>query len=453
MHYFEETGRLVIRYPTYLKEEFSNLRLSRQITLGYALMFFLMMLISVFSIYNIYRLDKAQSNIEGRRSTLSNLLSSKEKETETQEGFSFGNEMLNEALKIMDEHIGYAYVNIFTIIGMALLFGGILTLMIPRLITKPVSYLVNAAKSVARGDYSYRVNTISGSNEISSLIQAFNGMLENIEYHHEEILEKNNENLRLLEETKKFNEVLEKKIEEATREIKEKQEELIKAERLATLGEIATGIAHEVRNPLSGIAVALELMKNETQNQENKQTISEILKEIDRLERIVKDLLQFAYLSYPRGLNLIECNPNEIVERAISLVSLKTKEKGIDVEKNLDCTVQFKVDHEQIQQVIMNLLINGIEAMDMPGKLTVETANSFNSHVSIKVSDTGCGFSEEDKEKIFRPFYSTKEQGTGLGLSISRGIVEVHKGKILVSSEKNKGTTFTVMIPTNLIAE
>ena len=450
MHYLVKTGRIFIRSTNYANERVSNLTLSKQITLGYAFMFFLMIFISGLSIYSIYKLDKAASNIEGRQSALLNLLSSKEKEAETQKHFGFGNEMLNEAVKIIDEQIKYAYTNTFTIVGIALLFGGILILMIPRVITKPVSQLVNATKLVASGTYSYRVKKVTGSNEISILNQAFNNMLEKIEYHHNELEKINEKNLKLLEETRRFNEVLEAKVEEATIEIKEKHEELIKAERLAIIGEIATGIAHEIRNPLSGIAVALELMKNEIQNpEEHKQTISDILREISRLERIIKDLLKFAHLSYPQSLTLIECEPNEIVERSLGLIYIKAKEKGINVEKKLNCSERFKVDPEQIQQVVINLLINGVEAMDKPGRLTIETGSS-NGHVLIEISDTGCGFSEEDKEKIFRPFYSNKEYGTGLGLPISRRIVEIHKGKILASSEKDKGSRFTVMIPTNL---
>jgi len=450
MHYLVKTGRIFIRSTNYANERVSNLTLSKQITLGYAFMFFLMIFISGLSIYSIYKLDKAASNIEGRHSALLNLLSSKEKEAETQKHFGFGNEMLNEAVKIIDEQIKYAYTNTFTIVGIALLFGGILILMIPRVITKPVSQLVNATKLVASGTYSYRVKKLTGSNEISMLNQAFNNMLEKIEYHHNELEKINEKNLKLLEETRRFNEVLEAKVEEATIEIKEKHEELIKAERLAIIGEIATGIAHEIRNPLSGIAVALELMKNETQYpEEHKQTISDILREISRLERIIKDLLKFAHLSYPQSLTLIECEPNEIVERSLGLIYIKAKEKGIDVEKKLNCSERFKVDPEQIQQVVINLLINSVEAMDKPGRLTIETGSS-NGHVLIEISDTGCGFSEEDKEKIFRPFYSNKEHGTGLGLPISRRIVEIHKGKILASSEKDKGSRFTVMIPTNL---
>lgn len=450
MHYLVKTGKIFIRSTNYANERVSNLTLSKQITLGYVLMFFLMIFISGLSIYSIYKLDKAASNIEGRHSTLLNLLSSKKKEAETQKNFGFGNEMLNEAVKIIDEQIKYAYTNTFTIVGIALLFGGILILMIPRVITKPVSQLVNATRLVASGTYSYRVKKLTGSNEISMLNQAFNNMLEKIEYHHNELEKINEKNLKLLEETRRFNEALEAKVEEATIEIKEKHEELIKAERLAIIGEIATGIAHEIRNPLSGIAVALELMKNETQNlEEHKQTISDILREISRLEHIIKDLLKFAHLSYPQSLTLIECEPNEIVERSLGLIYIKAKEKGIDVEKKLNCSERFKVDPEQIQQVVINLLINGVEAMDKPGRLTIETGSS-NGHVLIEISDTGCGFSEEDKEKIFRPFYSNKEYGTGLGLPISRRIVEIHKGKILASSEKDKGSRFTVIIPINL---
>ncbi len=420
------------------------MKLSKQITLGYALMFLLMVVISGFSFYTIYNLDKAAANIEGRYTTLSSLLSTKK--AKTQEESDFEDEMLLEVMRITDQQVKYAYIGIFTATGAVLLFGGILTLMVPRVITKPVLHLVDVTKKVASGDFSHRVKNLFGSSEISMLTQAFNNMLESIEYQRGELEKKNDENLKLLEETRRFNEVLEAKIEEATREIKEKQEELIRSERLATIGEVAAGIAHEVRNPISGIAIALELMKNETQSQEHKETISDILKEIGRLERIIKELLQ---LASPRSLNLIECHPNEIVERALGLARLKTHGKGIYIEKKLNCIERFKVDPEQIQQVVINLLINGIEAMNGSGKLTVETMAS-DGHIQIKVSDTGCGFPEEDKEKIFRPFYSTKEHGTGLGLSISRRILETHKGKILTLSEKDKGSTFTIMIPKNL---
>jgi two-component system, NtrC family, sensor kinase len=420
-----------------------NLRLSKQITLGYAVMFFLILVISGLSLYSVYRLDKVTSNIEERFTTLSNLLSN---EVRIPEHLRFEDKMMGEIRKITNEQVKYAYITVLTIGIIALLFGGILTLMVPRVITKPISHLVNATKWVSSGNYSYRIKEPDRSaEEISTLIGAFNDMLENVEHRREE-------NTKLLEETKALNQTLEARVEEGTREIREKQAEIIKSERLAAIGELVAGIVHEIRNPLSGITVALGLMKSELQDTEHKQTITDILNEIDRLNRTIKDLLQYAQLAYPRKLNLIESNPNEIVERALGLMSSQAEEKGIEVEKKLSSTQPFRVDRDQIQQVVMNLLINGIDAMNGPGKLTVETQIA-DGYVLIKVSDTGNGLSEEAKEKIFRPFYSTKPGGTGLGLPISRGIVETHKGKILVSGEKDKGSTFTLMIPTNLVNE
>jgi len=421
----------------------SSLKLNRQITIGYALMLILMLLIGGFSIYSIFKLSRAASNIEGRYKTLSSILSDKEEGTQ---GY-LANQMLLEAVKISDEQLKFAYIMIFTMVGVALLFGGILTIIVPRIITKPVFQLVNAAKAVASGDYSYRVQDLRGSVEISMLMEAFNNMLKNIEHNRNELEKKNEENLKLLESIVKFNEVLEDRIEEATKEIKEKQEELIRSEKLAIIGELATGVAHEIRNPLSGIAVALEIMKDESKNLEHKETCKDILKEIDRLDRIIRELLK---LGHPSDLNLIECSPNEIVERALSLISIKAKQKGVKIEKSLRCEEHFFVDYEQIEQVILNLLLNGIESINgLPAKLSIETGVS-NGFLRISITDTGSGLSEDDKEKIFRPYYTTKDRGTGLGLSITNRIVETHKGKIVVTSEKEKGSTFTILIPSNL---
>jgi len=408
-------------------------------------MFLLMLLISGFSVYSIYNLDKAAENIKGRYTTLSNIISDKR---EVNEGF-FANEMLLEAVKISDEQIKYSYITVFTVIGVILVFGIILTFFIPRVITKPIFNLFKAAKSVGEGDYSYRVDAVKSSGEINILVQAFNHMIDNIERNNKELQEKNDEILKLLETTKRFNEVLETEIEQATREIKDKHKALIKTEKLATIGELATGVAHEVRNPLSGIAIALELMQDETENEEHQQTISEILDEIVRLERIVKGLFQ---LGHPKSLQLIECQPNDIVVRALSLVSMKAKSKGVMIEEDLKCGNQFYVDHEQIEQVVLNLLINGIDATGSFGTVKVETKNS-NGTVEIAVSDTGCGFPQKDIEKILQPFYSTKEKGTGLGLAISNRIVEAHKGKMHITAKEGAGARFTVEIPNNLTDE
>lgn len=420
------------------------MNLSKQITLGYALMFFFMLLISGLSIYSIYNLDKTASNIRGRYNTLSKLLSEKE---EGKQGI-FANEMLLEAIRISDKQIKYSYVMILTVVGVTMLFGIVLTIFIPRMITKPIQSLFNAAQSVAAGDYSVRLRDVKTSSEIKTLVMAFNNMIDNIERNSGELQEKNEEIMKLLETTRRFNELLEFEIAQATREVEEKHWELMKAEKLAAIGELATGVAHEVRNPLSGIGLALELMKDETENEEHKQTIRDILNEISRLERIVKGLFQ---LGHPKSIQLIECTPNDIVERALNLVSMKAKEKGVTIRKDLACGVSFHVDHEQIEQVILNLLINGIEATGGSGEIRVETRSS-NGSVEISVSDTGCGVPDEEMERILQPFYSTKETGTGLGLAISSRIVEAHKGKLRITSRVGEGSTFVVEIPGDLDA-
>ncbi|HET7289195.1 MAG TPA: ATP-binding protein [Thermodesulfobacteriota bacterium] len=408
-------------------------------------MFFFMLLISGLSIYSIYNLDKTASNIRGRYNTLSKLLSEKE---EGKQGI-FANEMLLEAIRISDKQIKYSYVMILTVVGVTMLFGIVLTIFIPRMITKPIQSLFNAAESVAGGDYSVRLKDVKTSSEITTLVRAFNNMIDNIEKKSGELQKKNEEIMKLLETTRRFNELLEYEIAQATREVEEKHWELMKAEKLAAIGELATGVAHEVRNPLSGIGLALELMKDETENEEHKQTIRDILNEISRLERIVKGLFQ---LGHPKSIQLIECTPNDIVERALNLVSMKAKEKGITIKKDLACAGSFYVDHEQIEQVILNLLINGIEATGGSGEVRVETRSN-NGSVEISVSDTGCGVPDEEMDKILQPFYSTKERGTGLGLAISSRIVEAHKGKLHITSRVGEGSTFVVEIPSDLNVE
>lgn len=420
--------------------------LSKKIVLGYILMLIIMSLVGGFSIYNIYQLDKAATNVKGRYEIISSLLTAKARESGIEPDlFSLNNEMLAESIRISDKQLKYSYLSTFAAIGIALLFGGILTLILPRVITRPIFQLVEAAKGVAAGDYSQRVREINQGDEVSTLINAFNNMIEHIELNQRELEAKNAENLALLDAAKRFNETLQQRIEEATREIKEKQDELIRAERLATIGEMATGIAHEIRNPLSGMYLALESMKRETENEEHRETIEDILVEIERLEHIIQELL---LLGRPRSLNLIECNPNEIVERAVSLVGIKAKERGVEVVKRLACSEQIRIDPEQLEQVVLNLLINAIEAIEGEGRITVETAWSDGSFI-LRVIDNGSGMTEEEKASIFRPFYSTKEHGTGLGLSISNSIVENHGGRITVSSRKGEGSIFTVRIPQN----
>lgn len=413
------------------------MKLSKQLRLGFGLMLILMIIIGGLFIYNVYRLNDAASNIEGRYSTLYKLFSNPDNKIEPDPGF--GKEIVDRAVALVDEQLKYNYTYVMVIVGMSILFAGIITVLFPAKITRPIERLINATKTVKKGDYSYRIKSVGEADEISILAGSFNEMLQNIEETHRS-------NLGLLEQTKRFNETLKERVDEATSAIRDQHNELIKAERLATIGEFAARIAHEIKNPLSGITVALEIMRSKSEDNDQQQSISEVLKEVRRLDRILKELLQ---LSIPKEMDFRRADPNDIVERSVLVVSPSADEKGVTIETNLNCTEEFDLDFEKCQQVVINLLINGLDALETgEGKVTVET-NSIDGELHIRVTDTGHGISPHEMEKVFEPFYTSKKQGTGLGLAISKRIIEAHNGSISVSSEVGTGSAFTVVLPRN----
>jgi two-component system, NtrC family, sensor kinase len=417
-----------------------ELKLSKQIRLGFGLMLVLMIIIGGLFVFNVYRLNEAASNLEGRYSTLYKLFSNPAPDTEVQTDPGFGKEIVDRAVTLVDEQLKYNYTYVLIIVGVSLVFGGIIAILFPAKITKPIERLVTATRTVKKGDYSFRIKSVGEADEISVLAGSFNEMLQNIEDTHKS-------NIELIDQTKKFNETLREKVHEATQEIRDQQTELLKAERLATIGEFAARVAHEIKNPLSGITVALEMMSSKSESTDQKQSISDVLIEVRRLDRILKDLLQ---LSIPKEMDFRMTAPSDVVERSVILVSPRADEKGVKIETRLNCDEEFCLDFENCQQVIINLLINGIDAVTPGrGKVTVET-ESADGELRISVSDTGHGLSRSEVEKIFEPFYTTKKHGTGLGLAISKRIVEGHNGQIQVFSEEGKGTTFTIVIPRSI---
>ena len=411
------------------------MKLSKQIRLGFGLMLVLMVIIGGLFVFNVYRLNEAASNLEGRYSTLYKLFSNPDSQIKSDPGF--GKEIVDRAVTLVDQQLKYNYTYVLIIVGVSLVFGGIITILFPAKITKPIERLITVTKTVKKGDYSYRIKSVGEADEISVLAGSFNEMLQDIENTHKS-------NLELIEQTKRFNETLTERVEEATRAIRDQQNELIKTERLATIGEFAARIAHEIKNPLSGITVALELMNGKSEDRGQQQSISEILKEVRRLDRILKELLQ---LSIPKEMDFRRADPNDVVERSVILVNPRADEKGVTVETKLSCDEEYNLDYEKCQQVVINLLINGIDAVKPgEGKVTVETW-SVRGELRISVTDTGHGISRSEIEKVFEPFYTSKKQGTGLGLAISKRIIEAHNGEITVSSEEGKGSTFTVIIP------
>ena len=216
-------------------------------------------------------------------------------------------------------------------------------------------------------------------------------------------------------------------------------------DRLASVGELASGIAHEIKNPLAGIAGAVQVLARGFKGDEAKQrVVKEILQQIDRLDRSVKDLLNYASPSMP---HFEACDLNEVVDKALFFVTQQPKARGVSVLKELTPDLpRGMFDGKQIQQVLLNLFLNAINALDGKGKLEIKTYVK-NKNVVVEVRDTGGGIPEEVIPKLFLPFYTTRDEGTGLGLSISKRIIEQHSGDLKVESEVGTGTCFQVILP------
>jgi signal transduction histidine kinase len=238
---------------------------------------------------------------------------------------------------------------------------------------------------------------------------------------------------------------------EKTQKLKESQEQLIQADKLTSLGQLAASIAHEVNNPLSGILVYTQLLKKKIKSDDiPKETaldyLSKMEYELIRSTKLVRNLLDFARQSPPafRRVDL-----NAIVNRAFELAAFSAKMQHIQTIKELDSSLpELEADFDQLQQVCTNLILNAVQAMPDGGKLTLHTSFG-DSQFKIGVKDTGSGISPENLKKLFTPFFTTKQEikGVGLGLAVSYGIIQRHHGKIEVQSREGEGTIFTVYLP------
>src|SRR5579863_4865773 len=225
--------------------------------------------------------------------------------------------------------------------------------------------------------------------------------------------------------------------------------QISRAEHLATLGELATGLAHEIRNPLAGIAGVFEIIGRDLPSTSPaRAVVKDVRQEIARINHIVTDLLQTARPHPPR---VRKSDLNTTVEHAVMLGRLQAK--SMDIVFTKDPTLpEVEHDSDQFHQVVLNLLLNALQATEGQGKVAV-TVKSRGEFAVVEVADEGRGIAPEHLPNIFRPFYTTKGDGTGLGLSLARRIVEDHHGTIDVTSVAGQGTTFSVMLPLLAVAE
>jgi two-component system NtrC family sensor kinase len=319
-----------------------------------------------------------------------------------------------------------------TFLTLVLLWASI-TLFMQFMINRPLKLLVKQTKELAEGKLDSTAPSFS-SYEMGELSDAFNGMTLNLK--------------KARVELEDWGHTLEQKVEERTDELKRIQGQLIRSEKLASLGELVAGIAHEINNPLTGILMFSSIMNHDKRlDPVFKNDVETIVRETERCALIVRGLLDFSRERKPQKKS---SSINAIINATLSLVSNQSSFHDIEIIRDFSPDLpDMLIDPNQIEQVFVNLILNASHAMPTGGVLRLTTILSVNrSQASILISDTGCGIPPENLQRIFDPFFTTKEnKGTGLGLSVSYGIVESHGGTIEVQSTVGQGTTFSIFLP------
>ncbi len=298
-------------------------------------------------------------------------------------------------------------------------------MLIARSIARPIRNLAQAAGKISDGQLDCVV-PIEGKDEIRDLAVEFERMRQ-----------------RLLESYQD----LEQKIEQRTRALREAQYQISHQEKMASLGILAAGVAHEIGNPLTSISSMAQIIKRKVKDEQVEEYINTILDNIERISKIVRELVNF---SRPSGLEAAWVNVNDVIRNAIGIVKYDKRAKHVQFKLELaENLPNLFLVPDQLLQVILNMLINSLDALkDGQGEIEIRTSLE-NDRVFIRIKDNGVGIPPENLNKIFEPFFTTKEvgKGTGLGLSVSYGIIKNFKGTIDVKSEVGKGSEFIISLP------
>jgi two-component system NtrC family sensor kinase len=302
-----------------------------------------------------------------------------------------------------------------------------------RQITRPIGEMVAATRELAAGHFDQEV-TVKSQGEIALLAESFNTMMRSLR--------------GMKADLEEWARTLEDKVAERTDQLVAMQHRVMHSERLASLGMLSAGVAHEINNPLGGIlsltALALEDMNADDPAREN---LEEVVRQSERCRDIVKGLLEFSR-QQEAGSDRVDVRV--VLDETLALLSKQALFHNIKLEKHYDPDIDVVIaDRSQLQQVFMNIIVNAVQAMGERGILSVTVGKGARDQVEIRIADTGCGIPHEDIDKIFDPFYTTKADGagTGLGLSIAYGIITKHRGNIDVASEVGSGTVFTIRLP------
>jgi signal transduction histidine kinase len=300
-------------------------------------------------------------------------------------------------------------------LGVIVLLSAATIALFIRSVDRPIQGLKATMDALERGDFSSRTESY-GHNELDQLALGMNAMAEKLQKAREHLVEHH-------------------------------RQELVQAEALAKIGQLSAGLAHEIKNPISGIVFAVNSILREKAPSDNRREIlEEIVRQANRVEQILDALLTFGRQS---RLERFPTDLNAMIERILLFIRQQPDMNLIKTESDLDSHLpEVLVDPKQMEQMLLNLVINAVQAMPEGGRLTVQTRyEASGMNVSVAVRDSGVGIPEKAREKIFLPFYTTKVRGVGLGLVLCKEVVTRHNGEIFFESEAGKGTAFIVRIP------
>lgn len=305
--------------------------------------------------------------------------------------------------------------NLNRLIATTLVFalGILVSLFLSMKYTQPIHRLAKAARRVAEGDLTETME-VKGKDEIGELTESFNEMVKGLH------------------------------------ERRELEERLHRAEHLSKIGQLASGIAHEVRNPLNLINLSIDHLKARyapaapEDREEFIKILSNIKSDIHRLNGLISNFLDYGK---PLKMDIQSTHLNDIIEDVVSLAGEKLAEQGIEVKKRFSGMMPpIPLDRQQIKACILNIVLNSIQAMPQGGTITIETGMD-NGFSTLAVADTGGGIAPEHIQEIFEPYFTTKDTGIGLGLAVTKRIIEEHGGRIEIISEPEKGTVAMIRLP------